>query len=138
MESSSFHGLSFPRVKYYLELDHLYHQFIPDSNYKSKVHNENPTFERNIALDSTSKSNSNISILNQIMSYPKSGFSISSKTDSFGLDDCVSNDNLLNDSIYSPPTKILGDKFEYQTKISHTPKIQVCVVSKFHDLKEHK
>ena len=50
----------------------------------------------------------------------------------------MSNDNLLNDSIYSPPTQISGTNFEYQTEVFHTPKIQVCVESKFHDLKEHK
>ena len=102
------------------------------------MHIENLTFERKTSLYSINKYNSNISILNQIMRYPKCKFSISIQIDSSLLYDCVSKNNLLNDSIYSLATEILGDNFEYQTEVSHTPKIQVCVESKFHDKKEHK
>ena len=32
----------------------------------------------------------------------------------------------------------MGTNFEYQTRISHTPKTQVCVELESHNLQEHK
>ena len=67
------------------------------------------------------------------MSYSQSNFSTLDQTDSFVLYDCVSNENLLNDS-----TKTLGDCFEYQIEISHAPEAQVRVELESHNLQENK
>ena len=108
--SSPCHDSSFTRVETCLESYPLNIQSIPYSNYKSIVHDENSTSKKDISLDSINKSNSNVLILNQIMSYHKYEFSISIQIDSYILYDCVSN-NLLNKSIYSPPIETLGNNF---------------------------
>ena len=50
----------------------------------------------------------------------------------------VSKENLLNYYTKSPTIETLGNSFDYQTEISHTPETQVCVELQSHNLQQHK
>ena len=129
MESSSCCDSSFTRVGTCLESDSLNHQLLPDSNYKSEVDIENSMSRREIALNSIDKSNYNILVSNQSLSCSQCNSSISNQ--SFVWYYYVSNDNLLNDYTNAYTIETLGNNYECQAEISHTPKTQVCVKSKF-------